>query len=158
MSREQAATRPPAAHWRGHPLVQAAVLVALVAGLLAAFLLFSHRSTATAIETASRNEARVLATQMEGALRRVEMSIAYVSEHGRDAIVHDAADTHGREQALTRLSGELRLLARQFPDVIAIFLAADSAVSFEVVVKTLDHSREDSKGKLFPAVAFSRIN
>jgi diguanylate cyclase (GGDEF)-like protein/PAS domain S-box-containing protein len=122
LSREQAATRPPAAHWRGHPLVQAAVLVALVAGLLAAFLLFSHRSTATAIETASRNEARVLATQMEGALRRVEMSIAYVSEHGRDAIVHDAADTHGREQALTRLSGELRLLARQFPDVIAIFV------------------------------------
>ena len=57
-----------------------------------------------------------------------------------------------------QLSHKLREIKTVFPDAIAIFFAADSAVSFEVVVKTLDHSREDSKGKLFPAVAFSRIN
>jgi hypothetical protein len=39
-----------------------------------------------------------------------------------------------------------------------VFLAADAAVPYEVIVKTLDHSREDSRGPLFPNVAFSKIN
>ncbi len=54
------------------PLAQALIAALLVFGLLAAFLLFSHRSAEAITTTASRNEVRVLATQIEGALRRIE--------------------------------------------------------------------------------------
>jgi biopolymer transport protein TolR len=56
--------------------------------------------------------------------------------------------------ALTR---NLRAIKTSFPDASAVYIAADQGIPYEVIVKTLDHSREDSAGELFPAVAFSRL-
>lgn len=109
-------------NWIARPLVQALVLAALVAGLLGVFLLFSHRSIASAIEKASSNEVRVLAPQLEGALRRVETTIAYVREQHRGTGLHHQADAAARERAFDGLRGQLRLLARRFPEIIGIFV------------------------------------
>ncbi len=57
-----------------------------------------------------------------------------------------------------QLRDKLRAIKTVFPDAHAVFLAADADITYEVVVKTLDASREDSRGLLFPDVAFSRIN
>lgn len=56
------------------------------------------------------------------------------------------------------LTLKLRQIKTLYPDAKEVFLAADKAVPYEVIVKTLDHSREDSRGALFPNVAFSQIN
>lgn len=56
------------------------------------------------------------------------------------------------------LAQKLRSIKTVFPDAHELFLAADSNIPYEVLVKTLDASREDAKGPLFPDVAFSRIN
>lgn len=56
------------------------------------------------------------------------------------------------------LTQKLRQIKTLYPDAKEVFLAADAAVPYEVIVKTLDHSREDSRGQLFPHVAFSKIN
>jgi len=55
------------------------------------------------------------------------------------------------------LSEKLRAIKTSFPQNVAVFLAADSDISYEVIVKTLDASRSDRLGELFPAVAFSRL-
>ena len=57
--------------------------------------------------------------------------------------------------ALTR---KLRSIKTVFPKAARVYLAADSNIPYNVVVKTLDASRKDAKGELFPAVAFSRVN
>ncbi|MBI2377591.1 MAG: biopolymer transporter ExbD [Deltaproteobacteria bacterium] len=56
------------------------------------------------------------------------------------------------------LRAKLRSIKTEFPDARAVYFAADQSIPYNVVVKTLDASREDSRGPLFPAVAFSRIN
>ena len=56
------------------------------------------------------------------------------------------------------LTLKLRQIKTLYPDATELFLAADPNVPYEVIVKTLDHSREDSRGALFPRVAFSKIN
>lgn len=56
------------------------------------------------------------------------------------------------------LTLKLRQIKTLYPDAKEVFLAADASVPYEVIVKTLDHSREDSRGPLFPHVAFSKIN
>lgn len=56
------------------------------------------------------------------------------------------------------LRQKLRSIKTVFPDAHELFLAADAGIAYEVLVKTLDYSREDGKGPLFPDVAFSRIN
>lgn len=56
------------------------------------------------------------------------------------------------------LRRRLREIKTVFPDATAVYLTADSNTPYEIVVKTLDNSREDRKGLLFPNVAFSRIN
>lgn len=56
--------------------------------------------------------------------------------------------------ALTR---ELRQIKTVYPDAGELFLAADAEVPYEVIVKTLDHARADSRGSLFPRVAFSKL-
>jgi biopolymer transport protein TolR len=56
------------------------------------------------------------------------------------------------------LTQKLRSIKTVFPNAHEVFLAADGLIPYEVLVKTLDASREDSKGALFPDVAFSRIN
>jgi biopolymer transport protein TolR len=55
------------------------------------------------------------------------------------------------------LTVKLRSIKTAFPDANAVFIAADDATPYEVLVKTLDASREDSKGPLFPGVAFTQI-
>jgi biopolymer transport protein ExbD len=56
--------------------------------------------------------------------------------------------------ALTR---KLRSIKTVFPDNTAFFLAADSGIAYDVIVKTLDAAREDAQGVLFPNVAFTRL-
>ncbi|MFO0727210.1 MAG: biopolymer transporter ExbD [Myxococcota bacterium] len=56
------------------------------------------------------------------------------------------------------LREKLRAIKTVFPDAHAVFLAADGDINYETIVKTLDASREDARGMLFPDVAFSRIN
>ncbi len=55
------------------------------------------------------------------------------------------------------LARKMRGIKNAFPATEAIYLAADDDIPYEVVVRTLDATREDSDGKLFPAVAFSQI-
>lgn len=56
------------------------------------------------------------------------------------------------------LTQKLRSIKTVFPDSHALYLAADGDIAYEVLVKTLDATREDRTGPLFPDVAFSRIN
>lgn len=56
------------------------------------------------------------------------------------------------------LARKLRAIKTAFPDVEAVYIAADEAIPYEVIVKTLDASREDAQGLLFPNVAFTQIN
>jgi biopolymer transport protein ExbD len=55
------------------------------------------------------------------------------------------------------LSHKLRSIKTVFPKAVAVYLAADPNIPYQVIVKTLDSSRADKKGELFPAVAFSRL-
>ncbi|MCK6548370.1 biopolymer transporter ExbD [Myxococcota bacterium] len=56
------------------------------------------------------------------------------------------------------LTAKLRAIKTAFPNATAVYVAADDNVSYEVLVKTLDASREDARGPLFPQVAFTQIN
>ena len=117
------------------PLVQAAVAVLLVFGLLAAFLLFSHRSAETITTTASRNEVRVLATQIEGALRRIEMSIGFMRDKYIRIGLHENAGTPAWEASLVQLQLELQHLARGFPEAVAILVTDAQG---KILASTLD--------------------
>ena len=55
------------------------------------------------------------------------------------------------------LTHKLRAIKTSFPQTQAVYLAADQNIPYDVIVKTLDASRSDAKGELFPAVAFSRL-
>ena len=57
--------------------------------------------------------------------------------------------------ALTR---KLRGIKNAFPDTQAIYVAADDTTAYQDIVKTLDASRSDGSGALFPNVAFTQIN
>jgi biopolymer transport protein TolR len=56
------------------------------------------------------------------------------------------------------LSAKLRSIKTVFPDSSQLFVAADATTPYEVLVRTLDASRADKTGALFPVVAFSKIN
>lgn len=61
------------------------------------------------------------------------------------------------------LNTKLRAIKDAFPETDSVYIAADDTVPYEVIVKTLDFSREDrsrnnAKKPLFPNVAFSQIN
>jgi len=56
------------------------------------------------------------------------------------------------------LAKKLRTIKAAFPDTQAIYIAADSNIPYSLIVETLDTSREDAKGELFPAVAFTQID
>ena len=57
-----------------------------------------------------------------------------------------------------RLSRKMRGIKNAFADTNAVYVAADENISYEVIVATLDATREDAQGPLFPAVAFTQIN
>ena len=105
------------------PLAQALIAALLVFGLLAAFLLFSHRSADAITSTAARNEVRVLATQIEGALRRIEMSIGFLHDKYVRVGLHENAGTPAWQESLRRLQQDMLYLARDFPEVVAIVVA-----------------------------------
>ncbi|MBX2811285.1 MAG: biopolymer transporter ExbD [Myxococcales bacterium] len=56
------------------------------------------------------------------------------------------------------LAVKMRGIKNAFPDTKAIYIAADDNIPYEVIVATLDSTREDDQGQLFPAVAFTQIN
>ncbi len=56
------------------------------------------------------------------------------------------------------LARKLRTIKNAFPDTQAVYVAADNDIKYEILVRTLDTSREDAKGELFPGVAFTQIN
>ncbi len=56
------------------------------------------------------------------------------------------------------LARKLRAIKTAFPKVDAVYIAADDNIPYEAIVKTLDASREDAQGQLFPNVAFTQIN
>ena len=105
------------------PLAQALIAALLVFGLLAAFLLFSHRSADAITSTAARNEVRVLATQIEGALRRIEMSIGFLHDKYVRVGLHENTGTPAWQESLRRLQQDMLYLARDFPEVVAIVVA-----------------------------------
>lgn len=61
-------------------------------------------------------------------------------------------------QDFATLTQKLRAIKTVFPKNEAVYIAADDNVPYDVLVKTLDASREDSTGPLFPQVAFTQIN
>ncbi len=57
-----------------------------------------------------------------------------------------------------RLVQKLRGIKTAFPATTAVFVAAGPTTAYEIIVKTLDATREDAQGLLFPNVAFTQIN
>lgn len=55
------------------------------------------------------------------------------------------------------LGAKLRGIKTAFPATDNLYIAADETTPYEVIVKTLDASREDKKGSLFPNVAFTQL-
>ncbi|MCK6410528.1 MAG: EAL domain-containing protein, partial [Thauera sp.] len=105
------------------PQLQVAVMVLLVSGLLAAFLLFSYRSTEATVSTASRNEVRVLATQLGSALRRIEMSVDFVHDKYSRLGLHENTGAPARTTALARLQLDMAQLVLHFPEAPAMLIA-----------------------------------
>lgn len=56
------------------------------------------------------------------------------------------------------LARKMRGIKNAFPETQAVYVAADDNIPYEVIVATLDATREDDRGQLFPAVAFTQIN
>ncbi len=118
-----------------HPLFQAVAVVVLVLGLLGAFLLFSYRSTETAVEKASSNEARVLSTQLEGALRRIDMTVAFLRDHYLEAVLHASGSTADSD-VFEHLQHHVKQLSRQFPEMVLIVIADENG---QIRASSLDH-------------------
>lgn len=55
------------------------------------------------------------------------------------------------------LARKLRTIKTAFPETESVFLSADKDIPYKVIVRTLDTTRSDAKGELFPAVAFAEI-
>ncbi|MDV7391713.1 hypothetical protein RZS08_10185, partial [Arthrospira platensis SPKY1] len=94
----------------------------LVLGLLFAFLVFSYRSTAAATATGSHNEARVLATKLDGVLRRVEMSATFAHDNFIELGLHEDLGSERWQIASGHLRHYLRQIAGQFPEALAILV------------------------------------
>ncbi|MEM1023217.1 MAG: biopolymer transporter ExbD [Myxococcota bacterium] len=55
------------------------------------------------------------------------------------------------------LGRKLRTIKNAFPDTIRVNLAADKNMPYKLIVRTLDVSREDKAGELFPGVVFTKF-
>jgi biopolymer transport protein TolR len=55
------------------------------------------------------------------------------------------------------LGRKLRTIKNAFPDTIQVNLAADKNMPYKLIVRTLDVSREDKAGELFPGVVFTKF-
>ncbi len=111
-----------ASTWLAHPPAQALFATALVLGLLVAFLVFTFRSTVATTATASSNEARVLATKIEGALRRVDMSAAFAADNAVEPGAHDRVGSASWAATVAPLNLNLAQLTRHFPEALVILV------------------------------------
>ena len=57
-----------------------------------------------------------------------------------------------------QLGRKLRRIKERYPKTQSVYIAADGNIPYEVIVATLDASRSDARGELFPVVAFTQIN
>lgn len=57
----------------------------------------------------------------------------------------------------SRLSAKLRGIKNAFPNSKAVFIVADPSIPYEIIVRTLDASREDARGPLFPQPTFAQM-
>lgn len=55
------------------------------------------------------------------------------------------------------LARKMRGIKNAFPDTQAVYVAADENIPYDVIVATLDATREDKQGELFPTVAFTQM-
>ncbi|MGF1509514.1 MAG: ExbD/TolR family protein [Myxococcota bacterium] len=55
------------------------------------------------------------------------------------------------------LARKLRTIKEAFPKTNAVNIAADKEITYDLIVKTLDTSREDARGELFPGVVFTKF-
>ncbi|NVZ08462.1 response regulator [Allochromatium humboldtianum] len=88
------------------------ILAALVGGLLAHFLAYTHQQTERSIEESCANEAHVIANQVDSMLRRIDATTALIAERFRE-------DLLGAELSAARaaqIETELAALARNFPE------------------------------------------
>jgi hypothetical protein len=88
------------------------ILAALVGGLLAYFLAYTHQQTERSIEESCANEAHVIANQVDSMLRRIDATTALIAERFRE-------DLLGAELSAARaaqIETELAALARNFPE------------------------------------------
>ncbi|WP_051553883.1 hybrid sensor histidine kinase/response regulator [Desulfobulbus elongatus] len=89
------------------------LLAALTAVLLGFFLVVSYRQTERTIAMSSANEAHVLASQLEAALRR----IGATSDLVRLNLLPEVLAERLSEEAIRHAHGHLRALCRSFPEI-----------------------------------------
>ena len=94
-------------------LVYFLLLAALTIVLLGFFLFVSYRQTEQTVAISSANEAHVLASQMEAALRRIQAS--------SDVVVHtllpEALAEHFSPRVITHVNSHLQALSESFPEI-----------------------------------------
>ena len=83
--------------------------------LLGYFLNLTYRQTEEAVETASMNEAKVLANQVDSTLRRITSNSAYIAEKLAPSVVVGNTSPANVEQT----SQTLHALAKNFPEILA---------------------------------------
>jgi PAS domain S-box-containing protein len=91
-----------------------AILVLLTGVLLTFFLLLSYRQTLAVIKISSANESHILASRMDGTLRRIEASSDLVVEN---ASLHAMAEVAAQDN-IEQINHHLKVLARYFPEIL----------------------------------------
>jgi len=82
--------------------------------LLIFFLLFSYRQTQDIIKASCRNEAHILASRMESALRRIRASSELVTEN----IIQETLSSPSTPAQIARINKRLNALGRYFPEIL----------------------------------------
>ena len=78
------------------------------------FLLLSYRQTLAAIKISSANESHILASRIDGVLRRIEASSDLVVEN---ASLQAMAEVAARDN-IEKINHHLKVLARYFPEIL----------------------------------------
>ncbi|WP_310599998.1 ATP-binding protein [Desulfobulbus sp.] len=89
------------------------LLAFLTAVLLGFFLFVSHRQTGRTIAINSANEANVLASQLEAALRRIDATSDLIGQH----LIPELRAGHFSPQAIRHATSHLQTLCRAFPEI-----------------------------------------
>ena len=94
------------------------ILVALVGGLLAYFLVYTYQQTEQSINEACANEAHVIANQVDSMLRRIDATTALIAERFHDDLLSPELSAERARQ----IEAELTALARNFPEGAGYFV------------------------------------